>query len=89
MANFKDLSNLLTTLFQKLPFPIGGEEPEAKLIWMTEHDNTIIATVTKRGYTVVTSEGLCNTTEKIEEVESMFLTFFKMRGLGTMMNLIK
>ena len=56
---------------------MGGENENMLAIYMSEWEtHRLIATVTEKGYTLVTASGATIQLEKLEDVESAFLSYF-------------
>lgn len=76
------MSDTLTKLFRQLYFPIGGYEEEIETIWMSEGRGVkLVATKTENGIVCVSGKGEIITVSNEEEMEQVFLSYFKGNGL--------
>ncbi len=79
------MSETLTKLFRQLYFPMGGYEQETDTIWMSEgHGIKLVATNTTNGIICVSGNGETLKVDTTEELERVFVAYFKGNGLERM-----
>lgn len=84
---YEELKEMLTRLFRKLYFPMGGSNDNIQAIWMEEPDKKLITICTEAGYTTVFPNGAALSHNNVEQVERLYVKFFTERGsLESMFN---
>lgn len=75
------MEEILRRLLKELHFPLGGYDDVTDTLWMIEsRQNKIIATRTETGFTCMEGHGEVLQVETLEQLESLFLNYFKGNG---------